>query len=163
MDKNIFIKSEDVVLKNDLTGKDSLYFIRDGEETQVKPKRLFPLTSPSSFINFLDTDNRDVGILKNVKDLSYDCREFLENFLDQYYFIPKILEIHSLTEEFGMGHWKVTTDRGEREFDVRNRNTDIKAIKGRRILIKDADENTYEITDYSQLPARSRVLLEGEI
>ncbi len=163
MDKDIFIKAEEIILKNDPTGKASLYFIRDGEEMQVKPKRLFPLTSPLSYINFLDRSNRDVGILKSVKDLPHECREFLENFLDQYYFIPKILEIHSLTEDFGMGHWVVTTDRGEREFDVRNRNTDIKAIKGRRILIKDADENTYEITDYSRLPARSRALLEGEI
>jgi hypothetical protein len=163
MDMNIFIKPEDIVLKNDLTGKSSLYFIGNGEEIQVMPKRLFPLTNPAAYINFLDTDNRDLGILKNVKNLSHECREFLENFLDQYYFIPKILEIHSLTEEFGMGHWTVSTDRGEREFDVRNRNTDIKPIKGRRILIKDADENTYEITDYSMLPAKSRALLEGEI
>lgn len=57
----------------------------------------------------------------------------------------------------------MVTDRGDRIFDVQSRNTDIHLLDGGRILIRDADNNRYEIPDYRKLSKKSYNLLEGEI
>lgn len=162
--KNItFVKADSIALKPGPDKAIALYFMQDGESTRITPKRLFPLTKPYAYIRLLDPDNRELGILKNTSLLPRQAREFIEHRLDQYYFIPRITDIHDIREKYGISHWVVTTDRGRREFDVRSRSTDIKVFNKKRILIKDADENTYEIPDEEQLPPHSRLFLQGEI
>ena len=45
----------------------------------------------------------------------------------------------------------------------RNRHNDIKILYDGRILVKDSDDNRYEIRDVEKLDKRSRMLLNNEI
>ncbi len=161
MDYNIYIDAKKIKLKKDEETV-SLVYNNGNESVAVRPKRLFPISRPFSHISFIDENDNELGVLKSLKELPKETRDHVKKILDQFYFIPHILEIISLTEEYGMGHWSVVTDKGRREFDVRNRNTDIKVIQGNRILIKDADDNTYEIPDHDKLSPKSKTLLDGE-
>ena len=62
-------------------------------------------------------------------------------------------------EKFGSLTWKVETDRGTVAFRIRNRHSDIKCLDGKRVLIRDTNDNRYEIPDYTTLDMHSRRLL----
>ena len=42
-----------------------------------------------------------------------------------------------------------------REIEITHRQSDIKVIYSRRVLIKDSSDNRYEIPDYEELDAKS--------
>ena len=50
------------------------------------------------------------------------------------------------SEKYGILKWKVKTDRGIKEFDIKNRHHDIKTFYDGRVLVLDSDDNCYEIT-----------------
>ena len=58
--------------------------------------------------------------------------------------------------------WETETDKGTRRFEVTSRR-DVKKIGKRRIIVKDADGNLYEIPDYAILDQKSIILLESVI
>lgn len=163
MDSRIIIQPQDIRLEQAENSQEALFCTREGSRVKVSPRRLFPFTWPQAFISLVTADEQEVGIIRDLKDLPREVGAFIEGFLDQFYFVPHIREILDLREEYGISQWTVRTDHGRRSFEVRRRSTDIKVVGKTRVLIKDADENMYEIPDWTVLPQRSRVLLEGEI
>jgi hypothetical protein len=130
-----------------------------GEFVNVKPVRNFPVQARDQFISLLDEADNEIAILTTVRGLEPSSREALERELEKRYFVPVIQAIHHIEGRFGITRWFVTTDRGERVFDVRER-SDVRYYPGRRVIIRDADGNLYEIPDYERLDWRSRILLE---
>ncbi|MEG1743471.1 MAG: DUF1854 domain-containing protein, partial [Clostridia bacterium] len=59
--------------------------------------------------------------------------------------------------------WTVKTDRGVRSFDIKNRNRDIKILFDDRILVRDADDNRYEIPNMKSLSKESLSILYMDI
>ncbi len=131
----------------------------EGKFANVKPIRNFPIQARDRLISLLDETNQEIAILTTVHGLDPQSREALERELEKRYFVPRIQAIHHIEGRFGITRWFVTTDRGERVFDVRER-SDVRYYPGRRVVIRDADGNLYEIPDYNQLDPYSRVLLE---
>ncbi|GBC98666.1 hypothetical protein HRbin17_01180 [bacterium HR17] len=132
----------------------------DGEVfTDVKPVRNFPVQARDRLISLLDAADEEIAILTTVHGLDPASRQALEAELEKRYFIPVIQAIHHIEGRFGITRWFVMTDRGERVFDVRERG-DVRYYPGRRVVIRDADGNLYEIPDYDRLDWRSRLLLE---
>lgn len=68
--------------------------------------------------------------------------------------------ISSLRNEFGVSYWDVQTDRGNREFVVRNVSESAQWISPRRLLLIDVDGNRFEIPDIDLLDKRSISLIE---
>lgn len=163
MDEPLFIDGKQLLLKKDDRNRQTLYLRHDSDtEIAVTPRRLFPLSRPDEYIYFIDEDEKERGILRQLREAPRPVKEFISSWLEEYYFIPCITEIHTIEEEYGISHWMVTTNRGKRGFEIRNRSTDIIILDNRRILLKDVDDNTYEIPDYGELPQKSQMLLEGE-
>lgn len=131
----------------------------EGVLVNVKPVRNFPIQARDNMISLLDENDNEIAILTTVNRLDHKSREALEAELAKRYFIPVIHAIHHVEGRFGITRWFVTTDKGERVFDVRER-SDVRYYPGRRIVIRDADGNLYEIPDYAKLDMRSRILLE---
>ena len=70
--------------------------------------------------------------------------------------IPKITKVLDASAKSGSAHWTVETDHGKVSFRVRNINNDIKMISGDRMLIRDSNDNRYEIPNMSLLDATSK-------
>ena len=83
--------------------------------------------------------------------------------LNEYYLIPKITALLDVSEKFGILKWTVDTDRGEQAFTIRNRHNDIKVLYDGRVLVRDSNDNRYEIPDYRKLDRHSIKLLNSEI
>ena len=125
----------------------------------LEPRRLFPVNRASQYITLLDSENKEVGIIRNLADLDKDSCEVIRNSLNDYYLVPNIVRIVSISEKYGTVHWIVETDRGTKEFDVRNRNSDIRVYDDGRVRVRDSDDNRYVIEDFHKLDAHSKKLL----
>ncbi len=113
----------------------------------LEPRRLFPMSGLTRYITLLDADSRKA----------------VEDCLNEYYLIPKITEVISITEKFGVLTWNCMTDHGARSFRIRNRHSDIKRLYDGRVLVRDSNDNRYEIENVFALSKRSQALLSSEL
>ncbi len=134
---------------------------KDGTvQEDLEPRMLFPFSNQTMYITLLDKNEREVGFVRDLEEIDAASRQALEECFREYYMIPKIKRLISCVEKFGALEWKVETDRGVISFRIRSRHSDIKHLgRGHRLLIRDANDNRYEIPDYTTLDARSASLL----
>ncbi len=131
--------------------------------SRLEPKRLFPLSGLDKYISLLSEDGHEVAIIRSLASLIPESRKVIEDSLKEYYLIPKIIRICERYEKYGTLKWTVETDCGKRSFDIRNRHSDIKALYDGRVLIRDSDDNRYEIPNVEQLDKHSRHLLNYDL
>lgn len=137
---------------------------RNGESIQgVKPRRLFPLTLKEKYINFIDEEDTEVGLISNLKKLDKKSRKNIKAALDRFYLIPKIEQVDKIEEKMGIVRWYVQTDRGEKDFEVLNSRTDIKSYGNGHYIIKDSDDNRYEIINLYELDKASIKIIEEQL
>lgn len=135
--------------------------LKDGTVLEdLEPKRLFPITDPDRYITLLDRDEKEVGFIREYGELDENSRKALQECFAEYYMIPKITALLNSEEKFGSLKWTVDTDRGRITFRIRNRHSDIKQLYGsNRVIVRDSNDNRYEIPDYTVLDATSRRFL----
>ena len=142
-----------------------LYLVRltlkDGTVYEnLEPRRLFPYTNHTMFITLLDKGEHEVGFVRDFEEIDDDSRKALEECFAEYYMIPKITRIISCKDEAGALKWIVDTDRGEVMFTIKNRHSDIKYLHAsERIIIRDSNDNRYEIENLTMLDKHSNKLL----
>ena len=129
-----------------------------GTFEKVTVKRAFPYTNPHGFIVLLQ-EKEEVGVIEDVCELDEESRSLLENRLETRYFIPEILSVGQIRETNNTMRWHVRTDRGEREFEVRDRHN-FRRVRGGAVVIVDVDANRYRISAPDLLDERSRNLIE---
>lgn len=130
---------------------------------KLEPRRLFPVSGLTKYITLLDENGKEQAIIRNVDALMPDSKKVIKECLQEYYLVPKILKLIDINEKLGMLKWTVETDRGTHTFEIRNRHSDIKMLYDGRVLVKDSNDNRYEITDYKSLDKHSLSLLSSEL
>jgi hypothetical protein len=130
---------------------------------KLEPRRLFPVSRADRYITLLDEDGIEIAIIKALTDLNQDSLEVVKYSLDDYYLVPHIERILSVSEKNGNIHWVVITERGMKEFDIRNRNHDIRVYSDGRVRVRDSDDNRYIISDYRTLDKHSRHQLIADL
>ena len=135
--------------------------LKDGTVLEnLEPRRLFPITNTDMYITLLDNNEKEAAFVRDLCEIDEDSRRALEECFAEYYMIPKIQRIYHIEEKFGTLTMKVTTDRGDVSFSIRNRNSDIKKLRGTsRVVIRDSNDNRYEICDVNTLDSQSMRLL----
>lgn len=129
----------------------------------LEPRRLFPVSRQDNYITLLGDDGVEVAIIKCLADLNPESHEVIQYSLNDYYLVPHISKILSIGEKNGKIHWIVETERGIKEFDIRNRNHDIRVYKDGRVRVRDSDDNRYVITDYRTLDKHSKSQLIADL
>ncbi len=129
----------------------------------LEPKRLFPRSGLTKYISLVDADGHEKAIIRDLDTLMPESRAVVQESLDEYYLIPKITALLGRQERFGLLKWTVMTDRGEHSFEIRNIFRDIKVLYDGRVLIRDSDDNRYEIPDIKKLDSNSLNLLYLDI
>jgi hypothetical protein len=132
----------------------------------VSLRRCFPLSDNATHIlvRIPDTEatrGYELGIIDNVNDLHPDSRRAVERELGLFYFVPVIQRIRSIREEFGFLYWSVDTDRGRKDFIMRDNITgSTRKVSGARWLIIDINQTRYEVRDTQTLDQQSQKLLK---
>ena len=150
--------------KTDKIVREDVYKVKlikgDGEEIkELQPKRLFPFTKPDQFVTLLEGEEgkpaKEAAVIRDVRELDEESRRAIEACFEEFYMIPKIIRVIDTVFKFGSLKWVVETDRGEIEFRIRNMNSDIKMLDGKRMLVRDSNDNRYEIPDIGTLDKKS--------
>ena len=161
IEKRIFVTPSDIISVYEIN---LVTLVHEGERIEsLEPRRLFPVSRLDSDITLLDNAGVEVAIIKSLSDLSSESREVIDYSLNDYYLVPHITRIISVVEKYGTLHWQVETDRGIKEFDIRNRNHDVKVFRDGRVRVRDSDDNRYVISDYRALDKHSRNQLIADL
>jgi hypothetical protein len=132
----------------------------NGEKfTEVELHRMFPITGLDKYIALMDSEGNEIAVIRNVDDLSPDSRKVVKNCLKEYYMMPRITQFIEMSERFKIWMWTAETDKGTCTFEIRNHLTAIKPLYDGRVLIKDANDNRYEIPDVNKLDKRSQQMI----
>jgi hypothetical protein len=155
-----YIEGPEVKLtENDKIFVDAEFYT--GEKfTELEPRRMFPITGLTKYIALLDNEGNEIAVIRNIDDLLPESKKVIEKCLDEYYMIPRITRFIKMSEKFKIWMWTAETDKGICTFEIRNHVTAIKPLYDGRVLIKDANDNRYEIPDINELDKKSlRMLL----
>ena len=125
----------------------------------LEPRRLFPLSKADMFITLLDQNEKETAFVRDLAETDEATQKALLACFKEHYRIPRICAIHTAEEKLGMLTFTVDTDLGSTKFMIRNRHSDIKSNKNGRVLIRDTNDNRYEVPDWHTLDAHSRHVL----
>lgn len=129
----------------------------------LEARRLFPVSGRTKYITLLDNEGKEQAIIRDVMTLMPESRDIILECLDEYYLVPKIIRLLDVFDKKGTLKWTVETDCGIVEFQIRNRHTDIKVLFDGRVLVRDTNDNRYEIVNHNELDKHSKLLLNNEL
>ena len=147
------------ITQNDGIFVDAEFYHTKEKKTGLEPRRLFPRSGGNRYVALLDEDGEQVAVIRNADNLMPESKEALERALDEYYMIPRITRFIKMTEKFKIWMWTAETDKGVITFEIRNHIASVKPLYDGRVLIKDANDNRYEIPDYRHLDKNSQKML----
>lgn len=150
-----------------LTVKDKIFcdveFYTGQKFENLEPRRLFPVSGLSEYITFLDENGEEQFIIRKLDNMEPEQKALLQSCLDEYYRIPKITRLITRTEKHKIWMWTVDTDRGVYTFEIINHIQSMKMFYDKRILIKDGNDNYYEIPNIYELDKRTQKLILPEM
>lgn len=134
----------------------------DGRKFEnLEPHRLFPVSGMEKYITLLDEEGIERGIIRDLKTLMPDAKKIIESCLAEYYLIPRVTKLNMVEEKYGVVTVDAETDRGHVIIEIRNILHGMKLLYNNRVLLKDGNDNRYEIPDLSQLDKRSQQLIDS--
>ena len=138
--------------------------LESGERFEMlEPRRLFPVSRSEVYITLLDEEGVETALIKSITDLDAESAKVVRVSLDDYYLVPHITKIISTEEKYGTLRWVVETDRGIKNFDIRNRNHDVKVFRDGKVRVRDSDDNRYIIDEYTNLDSHSKAKLIADL
>ncbi len=150
-----------------LTVKDKIFcdveFYTGQKFENLEPRRLFPVSGLSEYITFLDENGEEQFIIRKLDNMEPEQKALLQSCLDEYYRIPRITRLITRTEKHKIWMWTVDTDRGVYTFEIINHIQSMKMFYDKRILIKDGNDNYYEIPNIYELDKRTQKLILPEM
>ncbi len=129
-----------------------------GEWSKVSVRQAFPYSDPGRFL-VLSQDEDEIGIVRDLDELGEGSRKLLTEALGKRYHVPVIESIESVEDAHNATRWTVQTDRGPRQFLVRDRHN-FRRVKQRGLIIVDVDGGRYLIPRDARLDKQSLKLLE---
>lgn len=124
----------------------------------VRVARAFPLSKEFEYIGLRNGDDKDIGMLQTLAGMEPESRRIVDEELNRRYFVPKVLRVNQLKEEFGNVTWTVETDKGERVFIVPNIREGVVEVSTNRVLVTDKDGVRYEFPDVTRYDAKTQAL-----
>ena len=144
-------------IRKDLTLVDMQ--LADGRNFEnLEPKRLFPVSDRDRFITLLDENGVEQAVIRDMTALPADQRAVIEECLEEYYLIPKIQRIWAYEERFDGLTLHTDTDKGPVDIEIRVLITGFR-MDGVRALLRDINDNRYEIPDVTRLDNLSKQIL----
>ncbi len=126
---------------------------------KVELRRLFPISDRDRYVSLIDENEHEIAMIRSFDDVSEDSAAAVRACFNDYYLIPKILKITECSDSTGMLKISAITDHGETSFRIRNRHYDMKIYDNNRVIIRDSDDNRYEIEDLAKLDRKSWLLI----
>ena len=124
----------------------------------------FPVSGEEVYLSVREANEEEeteIGIIQNWTGLAEADRQAVAAELGLHYFVPRILRVYRIKDELGFLYWHVETDKGDKEFVMRNSVIHYtREVSPGHYLLIDVNEARYEIPDVSSLDRHSLRLLK---
>ncbi|NLA76540.1 MAG: DUF1854 domain-containing protein [Clostridiales bacterium] len=134
--------------------------LNETDYTRVKLTRAYPYTEPFAYIGVSDTDDKEIGMLKNAEELSAEQFSLVRRELESRYFCPVITEITSFKEKMGHFYFEVKIGEHKMNFAVKDISRNVRTLPDGVILIFDMDGNRYSIPNLEDFDSKTRRKIE---
>ena len=124
----------------------------------------FPVSDNVEFLSVRDATDEtqpELGIIEDWSQLQPRDREAVAAELGLHYFVPQVKQVFDIKEELGFLYWTVQTDKGRKDFVMRNSVIHYaREVGPSHWLLIDVNEARYEIPDVAVLDAHSQKLVQ---
>ncbi len=153
--KKIHFERQDDTLS--LTLADGTHYPR------VTLRSCFPVSDQEAYLSIHDVSSEEeaeIGIIETLADLGEQDRQAVIAELGLHYFVPKIEQVLKVKDELGFLYWTVETDKGQKEFAMRNSVIHYaREVRPGNWLLIDVNEARYEIPSVDKLDRSSQKLV----
>lgn len=104
--------------------------------------------------------DKEIGLLRAISGLSEPQREIVRDELKRRYFMPEVLKVLNVTEEYGHSTWTVETDAGRREFTVNDMAANLLRLDGNRVILTDLFGCRYLFKDITKMGEKTMRIVE---
>ena len=132
---------------------------QDEPIVDVRVARCFPWSTPDTYISIRKKEGKEIALFKTLDEMDEGSRKTVAEELQDKNFNPKIRRVIDYKSEFGILSITAQTDRGLVTFQIRSRD-DVRLLSPTSAIFRDADGNTYELSDLHALDPRSRKYLQ---
>ena len=156
-------KAEQLLAMNMLTPENSVFretaggfvavTVNDEDKGHVNVIRTFPLSDADEYLSVRLPDGKqeEIGLIEKLTDFDETTVEVISKQLKLRYFMPRILKIIEVKEQYGYTYWTVETDKGKAKFASSSGSAGAVIRHGEGAIVKDSNENRYLIEDISRL------------
>lgn len=125
----------------------------------------FAHSYPNEYISLRENsaNGEEIGIIKNLDDLSENSRKIILEMLSKRVFMPKILKFNSVKTENGFAYFDCETDKGKVKFAISITSYDILRISDTRVILKDVDGNRFEIPNTLALTQKEQKMIAEHV
>ncbi|MDE6579121.1 MAG: DUF1854 domain-containing protein [Ruminiclostridium sp.] len=156
------------VNKLKLEKKDSGYLFAEYEGNsyeEVSLTRLQPFYCLDTYISVAFRNNEEewieIGVIKDLKEMSDEQRKLCEDYLDFRYYIPIITKIYSIRDNRrGYLFVDAETTAGRKKIAVNDWWTNFRLNTSGILTVTDSDGNKYQVPDLNKLDGKSNKKLE---
>lgn len=122
----------------------------------------FPFTAPDEYLSVRAADDKqeEIGIIENIANFDEATVALIKKHLEIRYFMPEILKVYSVKEEYGHTYWSVLTNKGKHKFTSPSGSSGSVIRNGNRVIIKDSDQNRFEIKNLTKLSTKEMKKLD---
>ncbi|MFT6633634.1 MAG: hypothetical protein ACJAS4_003605 [Bacteriovoracaceae bacterium] len=95
-----------------------LYFFQNQSWAPVDLKPCFPNSFKDKYFSIRDKDGKEVYLIESLAQLEEINRKTIIEYLKFKTFRFEIVGIHRIEEDFGVRHFEVKTNKGDRNFQT---------------------------------------------
>ena len=128
---------------------------------KISVRRALPHQYKNEYVFLYNYNDDEIGAVENIRELSQDNSERVEDLLQKRYFTREIREVYSIDDKFSLLIFKVRTDRKEyTDFTVIRPKDSIYHSRTGGFLINDVDNNLYHIENRNILSPKDLTRVE---
>lgn len=126
---------------------------------RVALRRALPVGSPMEYISVADHENKEIGIIRCVDDLSAGQRAVVLAELENRYYCPVVYQVKSVKDKLGYVYFELSIGMNGRRHDktctVKDVSKNIRMLDEDRLMMFDVDGNRYMVDSLAKLDKKS--------
>jgi hypothetical protein len=134
------------------------------EYNRVTLRRALPIGNPMEYISVADKENKEIGMIRSLSELSEKQFGIVIAELDNRYYSPTVYEVKSVKDKLGYVYLELMIGRDDLKYKkncaVKDVNKNIRMLDDDRLAIFDVDGNRYIIQSLTGLDKKSLKRLE---
>lgn len=131
---------------------------------RITLRRALPIGNPMEYISVADKDNKEIGMIRSLSELSEKQLNIVVAELDNRYYSPTVYEVKSVKDKLGYVYLELVIGRDDMKFTkscaVKDVNKNIRMLDDDRLVIFDVDGNRYIVQSLMGLNKKSLKRLE---